>query len=60
MGEVLPYRSPKLKFRPLDVYRVVVPYTSVLFIEQAKAEGSLAINLVLFQLFILQQTVDDS
>ena len=36
-GEVLPYRPPKLKLRPLDVYRVVAPYASVRFIEQAKA-----------------------
>ncbi|MFP6745632.1 MAG: DUF1538 domain-containing protein [Alphaproteobacteria bacterium] len=59
-GEVLPYRPPKLKLRPLDVYRVVAPYASVRFIEQAKAVVPLAIYLVLFQLFILQQAVDDS
>jgi hypothetical protein len=59
-GEALPYRPPKLKLRPLDVYRVVAPYASVRFIEQAKAVVPLAIYLVLFQLFILQQAVEDS
>ncbi len=59
-GEVLPYQPPKLKLRPLDVYRVVAPYTSVRLIEQAEAVVPLAIYLVLFQLFILQQAVDDS
>lgn len=59
-GTVLPYRPPKLKLRPLDVYRVVAPYASVRFIEQAKAVVPLAIYLILFQFFILQQAVEDS
>ncbi|MFP6740025.1 MAG: DUF1538 domain-containing protein [Alphaproteobacteria bacterium] len=59
-GEALPYRPPKLKLRPLDVYRVVSPYASVRFIEQAKAVVPLAIYLILFQFFILQQAVEDS
>ncbi len=59
-GTALPYRPPKLKLRPLEAYRVVAPYTSVRFIEQAKAVVPLAIYLVLFQFFILQQAVEDS
>jgi hypothetical protein len=59
-GTALPYRPPKLKLRPLDVYRVVSPYVSVRFIEQAKAVVPLAIYLILFQFFVLQQAVDDS
>jgi hypothetical protein len=59
-GTALPYRPPKLKLRPLEIYRVVAPYTSVRFIEQAKAVVPLAIYLVLFQFFILQQAVENS
>ena len=59
-GTALPYRPPRLRLRPLDVYRVVASYASVRFIEQAKAVVPLAIYLILFQLFILQQHVTDS
>lgn len=59
-GAALPYRPPKLRLRPLDIYRVVAPYASVRFIEQAKAVVPLAIYLVLFQVLILRQYVEDS
>ena len=59
-GNVLPYRPEKLKLRPVDSYRLIRPYVSVRFIDQARAVIPLAIYLVLFQLLILRQGVDGS
>ena len=36
-GNELPYRPPRLTLRPVDVYRLLQPYVSVRFWEQAKA-----------------------
>lgn len=49
----------KLQVNAKDVYRILAPYTSVRFIEQAKAVIPLAIYLLLFQIFILRQGVQD-
>ncbi len=59
-GVPIPYRPPKLKLRPLDVYRVVQPYVSVRLIDQVKAVVPLTAYLVLFQILILRQSVVDS
>ena len=59
-GVPIPYRPPKLKLRPLDVYRIVQPYVGVRFIEQVKAVVPLTVYLVLFQILILRQSVVDS
>ena len=59
-GADIPYQPPKLKLRPLDIYRVIAPYANVRFMEQAKAVVPLAIYLVLFQILILRQYVTDS
>ena len=57
-GNELPHRPEKLKLRPVDSYRLIRPYVSVRFIDQARAVIPLAIYLVLFQLLILRQGVD--
>lgn len=55
-------KSPqhKLKVSVKDAYRILAPYTSVRFLDQAKAVIPLALYLMLFQLFILRQGVEDS
>lgn len=53
-GNELPYHPQKLKLRPVDSYRLIRPYVSVRFIDQARADVPLAIYLVLFQLLILR------
>jgi len=59
-GKELPYRPEKLKLRPIDSYRLIKPYVSVRFIDQARAVIPLAVYLMLFQLLILRQGVDGS
>ncbi len=59
-GNEIPYKPTKLKLRPVDSYRLIKPYLSIRFIDQAKAVIPLAIYLMLFQLLILRQTVTDS
>lgn len=59
-GNELPYRPPRLSLRPVDVYRLLQPYVSVRFWEQAKAVVPLALYLMAFQLLILRQSVTDS
>jgi len=59
-GNALAYHPQKLKLRPVDSYRLIRPYVSVRFIDQARAVIPLAIYLVLFQLLILRQGVDGS
>jgi hypothetical protein len=43
-----------------DVYRILAPYTSIRFVDQAKAVVPLALYLMLFQIFILRQGVADA
>ena len=50
----------KLQVSAKDIYRILAPYTSVRFLDQAKAVIPLAIYLVLFQILILRQGVSDS
>ncbi|MBM3839246.1 MAG: DUF1538 domain-containing protein [Verrucomicrobia bacterium] len=59
-GSDLPYDPPKLKLRLIDVYRLLQPYVSVRFLEQARAVIPLAIYLALFQWIVLKQTVADA
>ncbi len=44
-------------FRPIDIYRLLQPYISHRFIEQAKAVVPLALYLILFQILVLNQNV---
>ncbi len=59
-GNELPCLPTKLKLRPIESYRLIKPYVSIRFIDQARAVVPLAIYLVLFQLLILRQGVEGS
>lgn len=59
-GNELPCLPAKLKLRPIENYRLIKPYVSIRFIDQARAVVPLAIYLVLFQLLILRQGVEGS
>lgn len=50
----------RIKVSRVDVYRLLRPYLSVRFNEQLRAVFPLAAYLVLFQLFILRETVADA
>ena len=52
--------SKKLELRSMDVYRLLAPYISVRFFEQARAVVPLAMYMALFQYFILGQKISDS
>ncbi len=54
------HRDAKLSLRSLDVYRLLQPYVSARFRDQARAVIPLALYLVGFQLLILRQGVVDS
>ena len=53
-------KSGKIQLRSLDVYRLIKPYVSVRFLEQVYGLLPLAIYLVLFQIFMLRQSVTDA
>ena len=53
----MPYRPPTLAVGSGDIYRLLKPYLTVRFFDQFKAVTPLAIYLVLFQLFILRQSI---
>ncbi|MDA3908775.1 MAG: DUF1538 domain-containing protein [Sulfurimonas sp.] len=53
-------REEKIQLRSLDIYRLVKPYVSVRFMEQVYGLLPLAIYLVLFQIFMLRQSVTDA
>lgn len=54
------HKPEKLSVSGKDVYRILAPYASVRFLDQAKAVVPLAIYLMLFQIFVLQQGVTDA
>jgi len=53
-------RSEKITLRSLDIYRLLQPYISVRFLEQVYSLMPLVIYLVLFQIFVLQQGLNDA
>jgi len=59
-AERLAYRKARLSLRSLDVYRLLQPYASARFRDQARAVIPLALYLMLFQLLILRQGVVDT
>jgi hypothetical protein len=65
-GDIATYESAgsarrgRIELRPLDIYRLLQPYVSVRFLEQARAVVPLALYLVLFELLILRHHVEDS
>ena len=46
-----------VSLRGIDIYRLLAPYISSRFLEQAKAVIPLAVYLILFQILVLNQTV---
>ncbi len=60
LGQELPYTPSRLRLRGIDIYRLVKPYTTVRFMEQLKAVVPLAAYLLLFQIFILRQSIGDA
>lgn len=59
-GDEKPYRPASIAAGSGDIYRLLKPYLSVRFNDQFRAVTPLAIYLVLFQLFILRQSIADS
>ena len=59
-GDEIPHRPPSLALESGDIYRLLRPYLTVRFMDQFKAVTPLALYLVLFQLFILRQSVEDA
>lgn len=59
-GKDISIKEEKLKVDATDMYRILAPYTSIRFVEQAKAVIPLAVYLMIFQLFILRQGVADA
>ncbi len=59
-GNELPHRPEALGVGAGDIYRLLRPYLSVRFIDQFRAVAPLALYLVLFQLFILRESVQDA
>jgi hypothetical protein len=59
-GNEIPHRPQALSVSGADVYRLLQPYLSVRFMDQFKAVLPLAVYLVLFQLFILRQSISDA
>ena len=59
-GKELPHKPASLAVGTSDVYRLLKPYLNVRFMEQFSVVMPLAIYLVLFQIFILQQSVADA
>jgi hypothetical protein len=52
--------AKRIKLRSIDIYRLAGPYLSTRFIEQIRAVIPLALYLMLFQIFILRQSVTDA
>jgi len=59
-GKELPYLPDKLVVDESAVYRLLKPYLSVRFWEQFSAVIPLAVYLLLFQIFVLQQSIVDA
>ena len=59
-GNEKPHRPSSIAAGRGDIYRLLKPYLSVRFNDQFRAVTPLAIYLVLFQIFILRQSIADS
>ena len=59
-GNEKPHRPSSIAAGRADIYRLLKPYLSVRFNDQFRAVTPLAIYLVLFQIFILRQSIADS
>ena len=52
--------NQKISLRGLDIYRLIKPYISVRFMDQVTALLPLVAYLILFQLFVLHQSIIDA
>lgn len=59
-GNEKPHKPTAIAAGSGDIYRLLKPYLSVRFNDQFRAVTPLAIYLVLFQIFILRQSIADS
>jgi hypothetical protein len=59
-GREIPHRPEALALAGADIYRLLRPFLSVRFFDQFRAVMPLALYLVLFQLFILRESVQDA
>ena len=59
-GNEVAHRPAALVVSGGDIYRLLKPYLSVRFYDQFKSVMPLAVYLVLFQLFILRQSIADA
>ena len=59
-GNEIPHVPQSLAIGPGHIYRLLRPYLSVRFFDQFSAVMPLAVYLVLFQLFILGQSIADA
>ncbi|MDG1443292.1 MAG: DUF1538 domain-containing protein [Pseudomonadales bacterium] len=59
-GNEKPHKPTSIAAGSGDIYRLLKPYLSVRFNDQFRAVTPLAIYLVLFQIFILRQSIADS
>ncbi|RLA76262.1 MAG: DUF1538 domain-containing protein, partial [Epsilonproteobacteria bacterium] len=50
----------KISLRGIDIYNLIKPYISVRFMDQVSALLPLVVYLILFQLFVLQQSIADA
>jgi len=53
-------KQDRIQLRSLDIYRLIKPYVSVRFMEQVYGLLPLALYLVLFQIFMLRQSITDA
>lgn len=59
-GQEIPYVSPPLTLRSIDIWRLLAPYVGIRIADQLRAVAPLALYLALFQVLILRQVVDNS
>src|SRR5262245_14604032 len=59
-GQETAVQPKRLKLRTRDVYRLLQPYLSVRFLDQARGVIPLALYLGLFQWTVLKQTVGNA
>ncbi len=59
-GHELPHKPAALVVGSSHIYRLLKPYLNVRFMEQFSAVMPLAVYLVLFQIFMLRQSVTDA
>ncbi len=59
-GNVIPYQPPPIQLNTGETLKLLSPYVSVRFMDQAKSVVPLGVYLALFQILFLQQVVKDS